>query len=263
MILGSSSEDLPEQTRHQLKTVDRSVTRLQKLVDQILDLSALEAGKVELRLQTSDICELVREQLDAFELAAQNMHVKLEFAVPKSPILWTFDQEKMEWILTNLLSNALKFSFEGGKIQVSVNRTPDNHLSIAVRDYGAGINPNDLPHILDRFYRGVSENTDIGSGIGLSILQELVQLHHGTVNVESELQKGSCFTILLPYLDVRVEKTPSGMRTTLSVQESVSPPLKLDIPSPAESSSDVAPSRDVILIAEDNVDLLAFIRVRL
>jgi len=158
----------------------------------------------------------------------------------KSPILWTFDQEKMEWILTNLLSNALKFSFEGGKIQVSVKRTSDNHLSIAVRDYGAGINPNDLPHILDRFYRGVSENTDIGSGIGLSILQELVQLHHGTVNVESELQKGSCFTILLPHLDVRVEKTPSRTRTTLGVKEPVSPPLKLDISSPAESSSDVA-----------------------
>jgi len=178
----------------------------------------------------------------------------------KSPILWTFDQEKMEWILTNLLSNALKFSFEGGKIQVSVKRTSDNHLSIAVRDYGAGINPNDLPHILDRFYRGVSENTDIGSGIGLSILQELVQLHHGTVNVESELQKGSCFTILLPHLDVRVEKTPSRTRTTLGVKEPVSPPLKLDISSPAESSSNVAPPRDVILIAEDNVDLLAFIR---
>ena len=213
--------DLDNRARHQLMVIQRNGERLLHLVNQLLDFRKLESGKMPLQVQESDVVEFVNSIILSFkELAMQN---NIHFSVKSdtSSIIGFIDKDKVEIIIFNLLSNAFKFTPEKGTILLELNllnsQNDQRRISISVTDSGRGIEKDKLTNIFELFYQEDGGIDVVGSGIGLSLTKNLVELHHGLISVESELGKGSCFTVELPisssaYAD---EDIDSGNRRVL------------------------------------------------
>ncbi len=198
--------DLDDYARHSLDVARLNALRLLRLVNQLLDLSKLEAGGMELRAQKGDLIAFLQRAVDLFGSEAERLGIRLLFQTETDRLPVYFDSEKLEKIVFNLLANALKAMPQGGKVLVSVRSTtqadsevaplPD-YAEIAIEDTGVGISSDKLPHIFDRFYQANASPSNQGTGIGLSIVKELVELHRGEVRAESRLGFGSTFTVRL------------------------------------------------------------------
>ena len=188
-----------------LHTVRRNGYRLLNLVNQLLDLSRLEAGKLRLSPANGDLVAFLRYQVESCHSYAETRHIQMRFESELPELPMAFDPEKIQTILVNLLSNALKFTSEGGSIQVQLTlepeKLPNASCSIVVTDTGSGIPAQELGKIFDRFYQVDNSMTrpGEGTGIGLAMVQELVNLMQGTVAVESAVGVGTTFRIRLPY----------------------------------------------------------------
>jgi signal transduction histidine kinase/ligand-binding sensor domain-containing protein/DNA-binding response OmpR family regulator len=218
-IISSTKE---EETQKQTGLIKRNAARLLNLVNQLLDLSKLEAGKLQLQASKGNIVTFVKGLTMSFESLAERKDVKLKVIAEMNDIELYFDRDKMAKILANLLSNAFKFTGEGGEITVALTLIPSNsgkgmsNLSavalakaegqgerkvvISVKDTGIGISEEELPKLFDRFYQVDSSQTreHEGTGIGLALTKELVELHHGKIRVASQVGKGSEFIVELP-----------------------------------------------------------------
>jgi len=197
-----------EQQKEFCNTIDSEVTRLARFVDDLLHLSRMEVGSTSLSRQVTDMGRLLREAVD--KIAGQIRQKELQFDVElpaKLPELFV-DKEKLIVALVNLLGNAAKYTPEGGRVclHVEVN-SRENGLQIEVEDTGIGIPVEDLPRVFDKFYRSSDPRVhrQTGSGLGLSLTQEIIRLHGGKLTVQSELNKGSKFTVILPMV---VEEAP-------------------------------------------------------
>ena len=231
--------------------------RLLKMVNEILDLTKLEASTLTLKKEKVEWHSFLKLTLAQFNSLADSKMIKLNLGYHCSPILNVeIDKEKVEIILNNLLSNALKFTSKYGTIEL-MTYDEDEMLSIKVSDNGSGIHPDDLPFIFDRFYQTKRKNklAQGGTGIGLSLTHELVKLMNGTIEVKSELGEGSTFTVSIPKIKVSA-KTPLSP----SVDE-----FAQDIPIEEEhlivngvSENNIA--KETILLVEDHPDLHQFIR---
>jgi GAF domain-containing protein/signal transduction histidine kinase len=184
-----------------LETVKRQANILHRLIEDILTLSRLDAGKVFLEKVDFDLAAFCRTLLSAFALAAAEKKISLiDDGLQEGTTLWA-DQERIGQVVRNLLSNAIKFTPEGGKVMITVrSREGDEELvEMQVSDTGSGISPRDQAYLFERFYRGEAAARGIpGTGLGLAIVKEIVEEHGGSVSVESELGVGSTFTVLLP-----------------------------------------------------------------
>ncbi|NBC00725.1 MAG: response regulator, partial [Bacteroidetes bacterium] len=194
---------LPSPVIEQVELARRNARRVLALVNQLLDVARLEAGRVRLEARPVDLGAFVAATVQAFTpLAERNaITLLLKHPAPDPPpdaLVWAHP-EQLQTILRNLLSNALKFTPEGGSVRVVCSFT-DETARVAVRDSGPGIPAQDLPHVFDRFYRAEADSShgQAGSGIGLALTKELVDLHHGTLTAESEEGFGSQFTLDLP-----------------------------------------------------------------
>lgn len=214
------------ETRQDLSMMQRNGQRLLRLINQLLDLSRLEAGKLKLQARPGDLLAFLKGIVFSFESLARQRKIDLRFQSPENLPPVCFDPDKLEKVLVNLLSNAFKFTPSGGEITVAVDIPPvpskggiipplrgdtegcsppfegwpGGMLEIRVKDTGPGIPPGHLPHIFDRFYssgEGYSKDQQ-SSGIGLALTRELVELHHGKISVNSEAGMGAEFTVLLP-----------------------------------------------------------------
>jgi signal transduction histidine kinase/ligand-binding sensor domain-containing protein/DNA-binding response OmpR family regulator len=182
----------------QLELARRNAGRVLELIDQLLEVARLEAGSTPLRARSVELGAFVRRVGARFEPLAERRGVRLEVVTPEEGIDVLADPAHLEKVVANLLSNALKFTPPGGTVGVSLDA--DGVVArIAVRDTGPGIPPDELPRVFGRFYRGErsSEQAYPGTGIGLALVRELVQLHGGSVDVESEAGAGSRFTVTL------------------------------------------------------------------
>ncbi|OKH57873.1 hypothetical protein NIES2130_17580 [Scytonema sp. HK-05] len=197
-VLTNPSSVLPRHDREQLEMVQRNGLRLLKLVNSLLDFSRIEAGRVQAVYEPTDLAMLTAELASVFRSAIEQAGLRLLVNCPPLPEPVYVDQEMWEKIVLNLLSNAFKFTFEG-EIAVTL-RYCDDHVELDVRDTGIGIPADELPHMFERFHRikGAQARTHEGSGIGLSLVQELVKLHGGTIQVSSIVNQGTCFTVLIP-----------------------------------------------------------------
>jgi signal transduction histidine kinase len=184
--------------RQQLETVHRNSLRLLKLVNTLLDFSRIEAGRIQAVYEPTDLARLTADLAGVFRAAIERAGLRLMVDChPLSEPAYV-DREMWEKIVLNLLSNAFKFTFEG-EIAVAL-RNHQNCIELEIQDTGTGIPADELPHIFERFHRvqGARGRTYEGSGIGLSLVQELVGLHGGTIQVSSVVDKGTSFTISIP-----------------------------------------------------------------
>ncbi len=189
------------------------------LVNEILDLTKLESGKMTTHDEPIEIYEFLRRLIATFESYAAQRGIKLVFNFDKNvPNALMLDKPKFEKIFNNLLSNALKFTPYGGSITVQVTHTPSD-WKLAVIDIGRGIHPNDLPHVFNRFYQTNQTNTPIegGTGIGLALSNELAQVMNGKLSVESTLGKGATFILELPKQEV-LGNTAGSWQSNIEVE---------------------------------------------
>ena len=197
-VLADAERPLHPDHREQLKAVGRNATRLLVLVNALLDFSRLEAGRLEAWCTPTDIAGLTAEIASMFRSAAEHAGLYLDIDCPPLAQPVYLDRSMWEKVLLNLLSNALKFTFTGG-ITVRV-RPAGDQVEVTVADTGTGIPPEELPLLFQRFHRvrNARSRTFEGTGIGLALVKELVDMHGGTVEVTSAVGEGSVFTVSIP-----------------------------------------------------------------
>ena len=249
MLAGKKA--LSERDQMRLESIQRNALELQQLVNQLLDFRRMEIGVQTLSPRHADISGFILAAVDAFHPLAQRKGITLSYEHPNEPIYATFDHEKMHHIIWNLLSNAMKFTPEGGYVKVLLKgpENGDNRMSVHVIDSGVGIPPVDLPHIFDRYYQAENSKSHGGSGIGLHMVRELVRLHGGEVGVESQLGKGSDFWFVMPLI------CQGG--ATADENHGAPEPKNENIDAIGEIARDQ--TTDSILLVEDNLEMRTLI----
>jgi signal transduction histidine kinase/ligand-binding sensor domain-containing protein/DNA-binding response OmpR family regulator len=265
--------------RQDLSIMLRNAMRLQKLINQLLNLSKIESGKMKLQLKKENIIPMIRGYLQSFESLAKQKNINLHFYSDDEAIHMYADKDKIEKILANLLSNAFKYTGNGGDITLSVYEKVDpgesttahpsgECVTLTITDTGIGIDKDKLPYIFDRFFQ-VSDDYDggqSGTGIGLALVKELVKAHKGEIQVESEIGKGTTFTITLPkneslfskdeFIRIDTESEEDNNKTLTDIE-----PVDSDyslIDDKKFTPSDENAHR--LLIVEDNRDMRYYIR---
>ena len=262
-----SRSDLPADHHEQLQLMYRNTLRLQRLVNSLLEFSRIEAGKSKGTFEPMEVGRYTAELASAFESAINE--AGLTFEVDCKPLKRDvyIDYEKWETIVLNLLSNALKYTFMG-RIKVSVEEKTD-HIELVVRDTGIGIPKDELPQLFERFHRvrDAKSRTAEGSGIGLAVVSELVKMHGGTVRVESKIEKGTTFTVRIPFGSAHLPKDQvvgklHGGRDMSTVSQAYMHEamgwVKKDTP---RLTNEEVKSRldETILIVDDNADMRGYI----
>ena len=244
--------------------IERNGNRLLKLINQLLDLSKIESGRVALKVALIDVVPLLKGWVTSFDSLADAKGIKLSFTSEKESHFLYLDLEKMEEVVINLLSNAFKYTPDSGRITVDVlekNSNEKKYLSISVSDTGTGIPEQELEHIFDRFYQASNADSEdvTGTGIGLSLIKELVELHKGSVKVKSEVGKGSAFEVLFPLGKEHLNEDEivgiSQTKKIVKEQEPVAPVPEVEIARETEQDETLP----IVLMIEDNLDLRNYI----
>lgn len=183
-----------------LSLIEDNAKRLLVLVNRLLDFRKTEMGQMKLELTKGNFGIFIQTICDTFKPIAIEKNISFGSVIPEGEHSFYFDQEKVQQIVTNLLSNAFKFTPAGGQIMLIVTFPDMNHVQVTVKDTGCGISNKDLPHIFERFYQSKNDNnlSEAGTGIGLNMVKEWVNIHKGEVHVESTQGKGSTFIVTLP-----------------------------------------------------------------
>ena len=274
IISGTSDDNIKD-----ANTIKRNSRRLLQLINQLLDLSKLEAGKLKLEASKGNIVSFVKGVALSFESLSESKDITLRLQTDKEYIELYFDREKMMQVLTNILSNAFKFTPVDGKITVSVKETDKKQVEIKVHDTGIGIATEEIPKLFDRFYQVDSSLTREfeGTGIGLALTKELVELHHGSIRVESKKEdigsEGSGWTEFIVGLPMGKDhlKDEEILKDAVKVIETRvfandENQLILNLPSfDSEIIREVLPGelqeeRTIILVVEDNYDMREYIK---
>jgi PAS domain S-box-containing protein len=202
-----------------VETIYRNAQSQNQLIADLLDVSRIISGKLRLDVRTIELPAVIEAALDAVRPAAEAKGVRLQSLIDSLAGPISGDADRLQQIIWNLLTNAIKFTPPGGRVQVRLERV-DSHVEITVSDSGIGINPEFLPYVFDRFRQADAATTRLhgGLGLGLSIVRQLTELHGGTARVESEGEgKGATFVISLPFIAVTGEYVePERIRPTIS-----------------------------------------------
>jgi PAS domain S-box-containing protein len=253
------AEQLPPAERERWSLVHRNALRLAKLVNTLLDFSRIEAGRIEASYEPVDLSGMTGELSSLFRSAVERAGLKLRLELPPFEEPAFVDREMWEKIVLNLLSNALKFTFEG-EIAVSL-RMDGSEFELAVRDTGIGIAAADLPRVFDRFHRikGVRARTHEGTGIGLALVAELARLHGGQARGESIEGQGTTFFVRLPRGRSHLPAERIGAaRTLVSTSLGAAPAVEEALRWTSGSKVPAASSRQDrarIVLADDNMDM--------
>lgn len=248
-------DSLPPKTGSIINTIHRNSRQLLSLINELLDFSKLNKGQMKLNLSNGDPTVFVEALIKQFESKADEKNIEISFAADDKQCLYLFDKEKWEKIIFNLVGNALKFTREGGAINIALAKKENGHLQLTVKDTGIGIPADQLSKIFDRFYQVDATSTREygGTGIGLSLVKELVTLMKGDIEVESTPGKGSTFIVTLPV----TEAQPLSATTNI---------LPIENPEPLGTSINSQPQlnennkeKPLIMVVEDNIELQEFL----
>ncbi len=241
--------ELAPDDRARIETAHRNALRLLKLTNTVLDFIRMEAGRIEASYEAADLARLTSDLAGTFRSAVERAGLRLRVDCPPLPEPVFVDHEMWEKIVFNLLSNALKFTFEG-EIEVAL-KSRGERAELSVRDTGTGIPETELPRLFERFHRvrGSHARTVEGSGLGLALVQEFARLHGATTRVESELGHGTSFTIAIPFgrahlptEQIKIRRGSAGTSVAASFLGEAVPWLP-DGPATAMSRSDPEPAR--------------------
>jgi signal transduction histidine kinase/DNA-binding response OmpR family regulator len=243
---------------------------LLRLVNQMLNLAKIETGAISMNFVRRDVNKYLAFLVDQFQSEAIRRKIDLRFASMSDTFEMDFDPDKLMHILTNLVSNALKYTNEGGQVEVITNPSDNGSMfSIMVRDTGIGIEKEHLSHLFERFYRIEHQISPGGTGIGLAVTREMVQLLHGTISVESIIGKGSEFSVLLPVTrNAELSDTPEFAElisvtddlynNKSSSAKTLYPQQSHEVLSFVDSSGPV--ERPLLLMVEDNSDVVLYLQ---
>ncbi|MBI5472141.1 MAG: response regulator [Ignavibacteriae bacterium] len=253
-----------------VETAHRNAEKLHTLINQLLDFSKIEAGSMSVNVSEGDVVAFARQVVQSFQPWADQKKVQLNFMSDEEDVHGFFDEDVLEKILNNLISNALKFTPEEGMVQIALTPIPsptgrgERGVRVVVSDTGIGIAPEHLPRIFDRFYRADSSHTTEGTGIGLALTKELVELHHGSIAVQSEPGRETRFTVSLPLAKEHFAKEDFAVeKSTLLPHETKRDPQAEPVESSIVQAQVTEPaSTDVplILVVEDNSDVRSYVR---
>ena len=262
-----SNKRLPADVREQLQVVERNTNRMLHLINQILDFRKIQNRKMKMQVQRVDVVAFTRKVMENFDSVAEEHRIDFLFETEKPGLYLWIDADKYEKIIFNLLSNAFKYTPNGKMIKVFIHEDKDT-VSIGVQDQGIGIAENKKKSIFVRFENMVDRNLfNPSTGIGLSLVKELVEMHKALISVDSKLGEGSCFKIDFQkgkeHYDDSVEFMQDDATVCLEVQrqqteETVSPQSETE--REAQENEDMATSKGLMLLVEDNAELRIFLR---
>jgi signal transduction histidine kinase/FixJ family two-component response regulator len=277
----TGADRLPTAQRSRLQTAHRNSLRLLRLVNSLLDFSRIEAGRAEARFEPTDLAQLTAELASNFQSATKKAGLALTIRCQELPQPVYVDRDMWEKIVLNLLSNAFKFTFEGG-IDVELRDAPTGRgAELLIRDTGVGIPVDQLPYLFERFHRveGQRSRSFEGSGIGLALVQEMVRLHGGTIKVDSTANCGSTFIVSVPYGRAhlaadRIGPARSGAVPSQRVEAYVEEALRwlpatrmaaadgtaVLVDDAADPGVSAGTKGSRILVADDNADMRDYVR---
>ncbi len=277
LIMGPSDNIIKSQAAEEIKneaeTIKRNAGRLLRLINQILDLSKLDEKKLKLHASEGNLVSFIKGIVMSFEAFAERKDLNLSIRSVKNNISLYFDRDKMEHIITNLLSNAIKFTSKGGSITVQILEKDEDTVLIKIVDTGIGIPESEIPKLFDRFYQVDSSQTREyeGSGLGLALTKELVELHHGTISVKSKVGHPNTgkpgwteCTIELPrgkyHLteDEILKKPETTENYDLPEQEEIEMSIKAY--DETQEIVEIKNDKNIVLIVEDNKDVRGYIK---
>lgn len=279
-LVSGQHGDLDPERLAPLQLSLRNSRRLLKLVNQLLEVAKLEARAVEVRASEADLVPFLRDIMQSFAPLAEREGIEARLLVPERPVLIFFDPDLLERVLLNLLSNAFKFTPEGGIVEIELTHPAPDGVTITVRDSGPGISEEQLPHLFDRFYQGEQSDGAFqpGTGIGLSLAKELVLLHGGRLDVESATGFGSTFSVHLRtgrdhFSPDQLRESPARRRgpgrlideelTAIETSRWHEGTTHGAAGGRSDSDDEMREDTPTILIVEDNVEVAAFVRSHL
>lgn len=209
-----------------LNRINQSSNRLRRLINNLIDISKFDSGFIECKCKNENIVYVVEDIVHEVVDYAKEKNIELIFDTEEEEIISFIDKEKIERVILNLLSNAIKFTNENGKIEVYM-KSDNNFIYISIKDNGIGISKEKIDHIFQRFYQvdNLLSRGSEGSGIGLCIVDEIIRMHGGKINIESEINKGTTFEIVLNvsksnFIDKEEEKTDRNIKDIVKVEMS-------------------------------------------
>lgn len=190
---------LNEKQRDLLQKIKSKIKGMTDLVNDILDVCMVEEGRHIKQIESLNLSEILQRSIELIQPQAQDKNIALQVTMEDHTPLISGNKSSMEAMFINLISNGIKFTHPGGQVSIGLKKDAQ-YIQVEVSDTGIGIEDKDILHIFDKFYRARSERTKYisGSGLGLSIVKGVVDAHHGSIHVESEVGKGTTFTVLLP-----------------------------------------------------------------
>jgi CheY-like chemotaxis protein/two-component sensor histidine kinase len=226
-FLAEDASHSPERLQKGLETIERNARAQVNLIEDLLDVSRINEGKLRLDVKPVAFAEIVEAALASMRPAAEARHITVQTVLDPNHDQISGDPARLQQVVWNFLSNAVKFTPKGGKIQVGLERV-ESHVALSVSDNGVGITPEFLPHVFDRFRQGDQSTTRSfgGLGLGLSIVKHLVELHGGSVRVMSEgTDRGTTFVVDLP---LRMQPRDAAATVARGATESPVAALALD-----------------------------------
>ena len=262
LAAGKMQAPRQEQWKQGLALIQRNGQNLLRLINQLLDLSKLEAGQLNVNMVRGDIVAYLQYLTESFYSMAEDKSVRLTFYSEEEELWMDYDEDKIQHIVYNLLSNAIKFTPPKGKVIFHVLKTLDikqngqSFLQMKIKDTGMGIPSEKLPHIFDRFYQVDDSATrrGEGTGIGLALVKELIELLKGDVLVESKLDKGTTFLIHLPISQEAALQEKSFLQKGTTSNLLKANTIAADDTAPTEKDA------PLLLIVEDNPDVVIYMR---
>lgn len=251
------NKQLDEENRRYTQLINLNAKRMQRFVDQLLELRQIQENSYKLHKTSTDFISLVRHVLDGFQVAAKEKNIRLQHNLPNTPLFLTIDRDNLEIVLYNLLSNALKYTYPNTEVTLDCDiNTANNSVTLSVQDQGPGVKEEALCEIFELFHMESTSvrSTEKSSGIGLSLAKELILLHGGEIWAKNRDNGGLEVTFSLLLEKNEGDESPP----VLHVSENIDIPVKLGVERLEEASLSQKPSEQV-LVVEDNEELRGFL----
>lgn len=259
----TNNNKLSPQIKKQLRGIERNSKRLYSLINQLLEFRRLEQGKENLAVKECELQKLIEDITTSFRSVAEEKGIVFIISMPKDNTKVWVDEEKVDKIIFNLLSNAFKYTPEDGEIKLVLSLSGKKHqkLSIDVKDTGIGIEQKNIDRIFERFYQVNKSSMINGSGIGLTYTKSLVELHKGKISVDSTIGKGTCFNVSLPSSKSAYEHNEISNPTQYNIA-SKSKDYNFDNPinDLHFDNTELLINKRILLIVEDNLEIIDLLR---